>query len=164
MPSSWSDMLYSGISYAIIGAGVGGVIGAAKTYFPSDKVSEENKQKLSKYPNILLDYVAIGIVNKLQIYEKQIQKEYDIILSNLDKLIGLQVEINKGQIKVYFPYRATTYVTEIQTALQSARGKLRNISVPHWEEDEKTIQSIAEDYLYNINQDVDSFLLTQRSR
>lgn len=161
------SMINNGVTYSLIGAGVGGLIGIAKTYFNntnSDQKSQTNVPPyLKNYKNILLDPLVVEIVNRFQMYQNVIPVEFDTIASNLDKLIGLQVSINNKKIEPYFPYRATGYVTNIKQAVNEARNKMKNISVPNWDEDQQTLLSIAEDYLYNNNQEVNAYMISKRN-
>lgn len=174
-----SPYIVNGLYFMLYGTVVGGIIGVAKTYYSSSGGSTNgnntnnttpqhqpqqpsNEFPIDKYPNIKMDSVAHDSILKLYPYRTHMQREFDALVQNMEQLIGIQVSINNGKIEPYYPYRATSYVTRIQNALTNAKHKLRNISTPHFESDETTIKQIAEDYLYNINQDVNSHLLTRR--
>lgn len=164
-----SEYIQNGLMYALIGAGVGGTIGLLKVakdkLMPSPESSSANNssQEYANYPNILLDPVTLEALSRFQTsYKHLIPREFQIIVENLNKLIGIQVSINSGKIESYYPFRATTYVTQIQTALNSSKYKIRNVSVPHWDSDDATIRQIADDYLYNISQDVNQHMLSTR--
>ena len=158
--------LKEGLFYATIGGVLGGVIGMFTAYSKTHASSNQlngTSLKNEKYPHINLDPHILEILNYFKTYEKLIPKEYDTILENLNKLVELQVLINSGKIEARFPYRATTYVTNIQTALNNSKNKIRNTSVPHWETDEQNILQIADDYLFNITQDVNEHLMMSRN-
>ena len=161
------SMISNGVTYSLIGAGLGGLIGIVKTYInnkSTDPASLNNiPLYLKKYKNILLDPLVVEITNRFQMYQNVIPVEFDTITSNLDKLIGLQVSINNNIIEPYFPYRATGYVTNIKQAVIEAKNKMKNISVPNWDEDQQTLLSIAEDYLYNNNQEVNAYMISKRN-
>ena len=187
---SSSSYLTYGLIGTLVGAGVGGGIGLLKVYFDNRPSStnntnnnNNNQQGMveggengngngnanttstfdpSKYEYIKMDPVAIEALSRFYLYYSIIGREFDTIANNLNKLIGLQVSINSGNIQPYFPYRATTYDTHIQNALAACKSKIRNISLPAWSEDESSIKKISSDYVYNINQDVSHHLLTRR--
>jgi hypothetical protein len=146
---------------------VGGVIGLLKAtkdkYMPPTVINTQQTHEFQRHPNVLLDTVVMEALSRFQTYKGIIPREYDTIVDNLDKLIGIQVSINEGKIESYYPFRATTYVTNIQTALNHAKSKIRNVAVPHWDVDETSIRQIADDYLYNITQDVNQNMLSYRS-
>ena len=161
------DYVKGGLTFALVGAGIGGTIGllnvAKNKLMPDNASKTDHSHEYAAYPNILLDSVVIEALSRFGTYKNMIVPEFNTILSNLNKLIGLQVEINKGNIKSQYPFQATTYVTQIQTALNVAKTKVRNVSVPHWDVDETSIRQIADDYLYNISQDVNQFMLSSRT-
>jgi hypothetical protein len=161
-----TSLFSNGIYYALIGTGIGAIFGIGKTYSEhlfTPVIDHNNMNSIAAYKNLSLDSVAVRIINRFQLYQNLIPQEYESILSNLDKLIGIQVTVNQGQVEAYFPYRATALVTEIQSALNQGRKKTLSISVPHWDADEKAIRDLADDYLFNINHDVNSFMLKRRS-
>lgn len=152
--------LKESLLYAGVGMLIGGGIGVFKAYrktHPPEPIHSD-----AKYSGIMLDPVTTEAVNQFKIYQSLIPQEYDIIVDNLNKLIELQVAINSSKIEVRYPHQATTYVTNIQRALNASKSKVRNTSVPHWDTDEQTIRQIADDYLYNITQDVNNYLVSSR--
>lgn len=160
---AYANYIKDGLTYGLIGAGIGSVIGLAKAYQNNQPATAvENVASLQKYPNIMADSVAVEALSRFQTYQALMPMEYETILYNLNQLIGLQIAINNGKIEPYYPYRATQYTTNIQSALNASKAKVRNTSVPHFEVDSQSIQSIAEDYVYNISRDVDSYLLSRR--
>jgi hypothetical protein len=161
---AYTNYVKDGLTFGLIGAGIGSIIGLAKAYKDNQPVTSTNNIiSLNKYENIVLDSVAVEALSRFQTYQTLMPLEYETILYNLNKLIGIQVSINNGKIEPYFPYRATQYTTNIQTALNASKAKVRNTSVPHFEVDSQSILSIAEDYVYNISRDVDSHLLSRRT-
>lgn len=163
-----SAFVQNGLTYALIGAGIGGTIGLIKAtkdkLMPS--VPEASSASLSdykNYPNIALDPVVLEALGRFQTYKHLCSQEYETILQNLDRLIGTQVTINSGKIESSFAYRATSYSTNIKLALARAKTRVRNVSVPHWDVDEASILQIADDYLYNITQDVNQYTISNRS-
>ena len=153
-----------GFFYAGIGMLIGGGVGIFKAYRKNHQqpVNISSNSTLTKYQSILLDPNTTEVINHFKIYESLIPEEYDTIVHNLNKLIELQVTINGGRIEARYPYQATTYVSNIQKALNTSKSKVRNTSVPHWDTDEQTIRQIADDYLFNITQDVNEYLVTSR--
>ena len=158
--------------YAVVGAGLGALVGGTvgifnvyKTNNPSESVSveQDTKDSLASYKFVSMDPFVVEALSRFQTYKNVIGSEYDKIVSSLDRLIEMQVKINNGQSETHFPYRATQYVSAIQSALAKAKHKVRNVSVPHWDVDEASIKQIAEDYLFNINQDVNAYLLQKRN-
>lgn len=157
----------TGLSYALVGAGIGGVIGllkAAKDKYMPSTTTQTNNPQLLKYTSLVQDSVALDSMLSLQSYSGPIRSEFDTIAKNLDKLIALQIRINQGQVEAVFPYRATTYATTIGSALNACKAKLRNVSTPNWETDEASIRSIADDYVYNISQETSQHTLENRNR
>ena len=162
------EFLTGGFTYALIGAGIGGLWGvlnvARSRWNASSPSSVSPVQEYAQHPNIALDPVVVEALSRFKTYKDIIPREFSTIVDNLDRLIGLQVSINQGKIESYYSFRATTYVTHIQTALNAAKSKVRNVSVPHWDVDESSIQQIADDYLYNITQEVNEYMLSNRPR
>jgi hypothetical protein len=158
--------IQNGLTYALIGAGIGGTIGLLKVtkdkFMPSAPETSASLSDYKNYPNISLDTVVLEALGRFQAYKHLCPQEYDTILQNLDRLIGTQVTINSGKIESSFAYRATSYATNIKLALSRAKTKVRNVSVPHWEVDEASILQIADDYLYNITQDVNQYTISNR--
>lgn len=153
---------FAGLKYAAIGAGIGGMVGFAKQFMSSSLSPDQSPSAqtiLQSYKYILMDSVAIGALNQLLLYASSARDDVGQLLTNLNNLIGIQVSINEGQIAVQYPYRATTYVTSVKSSLNRIKHSLRNVSVPHLEEDIQSITQIAEDYLYNINQDVSAHMI-----
>jgi hypothetical protein len=158
-----STYIKEGLFYAGIGMLFGGGIGIFKAYRKNSQSNDTSQESsLSKYKGIMLDSVTTEAINQFKIYESLIPEEYDVIVDNLNKLIELQITINSGKIEARYPYQATAYVTNIQKALNSSKSKIRNTSVPHWDTDEQTIRQIADDYLFNITQDVNEHLVSSR--
>jgi hypothetical protein len=161
---SLSEYVSSGLTYTLIGAGIGGFIGIANTarkvYFPS-KV--QNADAFNAYSNIKLDSIAMEALDRLKSYKNLAPREYTSILENLNSLIGIQVAINEGNIQLNYSMRATGYVTKLQATLYAMKNKTRNVSVPSWDADEASIRQIADDYLYNISQDVNQYMLYSRT-
>jgi hypothetical protein len=182
--------LQNGLWCALIGAGVGGLIGVVKsikeTQFDQTKpldstphaqsntnqghhinTSVETKNGLNifdakQFPNIALDPVTQEALSRFQTYQTHIPHEFRTIVKNLDHLIGIQVAINSGKIEPTYHYRAITFNTHILTALAAVKAKLRNISAPHLDVDIESVEGIARDYLYNIGKDVDQHLLSRQ--
>ena len=164
--SSSSTFMQNGLTYALVGAGIGGAIGLLKAtkdkYMPSTQPSV-NENDYQRYPNIPLDPVVMEALSRFKTYKDLCPQEYETILENLNGLIGMQVSINSGKIESHYAYRATTYATNIKLALGRAKTRVRNVSVPHWDVDEASILQIADDYLYNITQDVNQHMLSSRT-
>ena len=162
---SLSEYVSSGLTYTLIGAGIGGFFGIAnaarKVYFPSKL---QNADAFNAYSNIKLDSIAMEALDRLKSYKNLAPREYTSILENLNSLIGIQVAINEGNIQLNYSMRATGYVTKLQAALHAMKNKTRNVSVPSWDADEASIRQIADDYLYNISQDVNQYMLYNRSQ
>ena len=173
--------LQQGLIYGGIGMLLGGGVGVLKVYITSGNKEQQVDKKntfdnnnnnnnitskmYGKYEFIVLDPSVVEVFNRFESYKSLIGEEYESILYNMNKLIGLQVKINEGKKELSYPHLATKYVTNIQMALNSSKLLVRNQSVPHWETDEQSVQQIANDYLYNISQDIDEYLLTgQRNR
>lgn len=170
-----SEYLRSGLSYGLVGAALGGMVGVASVLFStltsastqqnsSTASSSASTPDLSRYTNLSLDSVLMEALQRFRTYETLIPREFVTVVDNLNKLVGIQVAINQGQIESYYPFRATTYVTNVQTALNAAQQRVRNVSVPHWESDTATLRQVADDYLYNITQDVNQHMLERRTQ
>lgn len=166
--SSSSTFMQNGLTYALVGGAIGGAIGLLKAtkdrYMPQvfTPPSATNAD-YHKYPNILLDPVVVEALSRFQTYKHLCPQEYETILENLNGLIGMQVAINSGKIESYYAYRATSYATNIKLALNRAKTRARNVSVPHWDVDEASILQLSDDYLYNITQDVNQHMLSSRT-
>lgn len=163
-----SSFLTNGLTYALVGASIGGALGllkATKDKYMPDVISSSSSgsSDYASRPNILLDPVVVEALSRFQTYKSLCPKDYEIILDNMNQLIGLQVSINQGKIESFYSYRATSYATNIKMALGRAKLLVRNVSVPHWDVDESSILSLADDYLYNITQDVNQYMLSHRS-
>lgn len=161
-----SVFVQNGLTYALVGAGIGGVIGllkATKDKFIPATPPSTNSNDFQQYSSISLDPVVVEALSRFQTYKHLCSQEYEIILENLNGLIGMQVSINSGKIESYYAYRATSYATNIKMALGRAKTCVRNVSVPHWDVDEASIIQIADDYLYNITQDVNQHMLSSRT-
>ena len=160
---SLSEYVSSGLTYTLIGAGIGGLIGIANTarkiYLPMDTPPTDD---FNAYSNIMLDSVAIEALTRLKTYRNLAPLEFTTILENLNSLIGIQVAINQNNIQLNYSMRATGYVTKIQSTLNAIKNKTRNVSVPSWDADEASIRQIADDYLFNISQDVNQYMLYSR--
>lgn len=190
--------LQNGLWCALIGAGVGSLVGVLKSIKETqwDPVKEQHQQQQTtnqsqpqssfpqshlnsgnhasnnnnrlnifdtqQFPNIALDPVCQEALSQFQTYQPHIPNEFRTIAKNLDHLIGLQVAINNGKIEANYPYRATSFNTQILTALAVAKTKLRNVSTPHLDVDIESIEGIARDYMYNIGKDVDQHLLSRQ--
>jgi hypothetical protein len=160
--------LKNGLLCAVIGAGIGGIIGIAKsikeTKIDPNKPPQETTSVSSfetQYPNLALDPASLEAVNRLKTYQAHIANEIRIVVQNLDQLIYLQILVNSGRIEPHLSYRAITYSTNISTALAVAKTKLRNVSAPHLETDIEMIENISQTYVYNIGKEVDQHLLSR---
>lgn len=157
---SLSDFVSNGLTFSLIGAGIGGLIGIAnaarKSYFP-DVVP--NSEDFNAYPNIKLDPVALEALLRFKTYRNLAPREFDTILENMNALIGIQIAINQNNIQLNYTLRATGYVTKIQSTLNIMKTKTRNVSVPSWDVDDASVRQIADDYLFNISQDVNQYML-----
>ena len=166
-----SEVLKNGLTYALIGAGVGGLIGLGKTLkdtmsvqSSSNSSPKENKDSdLLQYKFLKLDSIVVEALDRFKTYKNLCPHEYKTILDNLDRLIGIQVDINNGKIEPTFSYKATSCVTTIKLALSKCKTRVRNVSVQHWDTDEEMIRQISEDYIYNITQDVNQHTLNGRT-
>lgn len=167
MSSLTSTYITGGLKGLLFGALIGGAFGVVKTYTEqksteidgSTSQSKNDTNLLDPYKNVQLDPVAIEAMSRFRTYESCCKEEIKQIMDNLDKLIALQVSINSGKIEAYYHHKATQFVTTIHHLLNVVKQKTRNMSTPHYDEDESSVKQIAEDYLYNIKQDVDLHLL-----
>ena len=157
---SLSDFVSNGLTYTLIGAGIGGLIGIANTarkvYMPDVM---PNSDDFNAYPNIKFDSVALEALLRFKTYRNLAPREFDMILENINALIGIQIAINQNNIQLNYTLRATGYVTKIQSALNAMKTKTRNVSVPSWDVDDASVRQIADDYLFNISQDVNQYML-----
>jgi len=154
------------LTYALYGAGLGGMVGLmkmAKDKFLPPSAPTRTDSEFQQHPHIALDPVVVEALQRFRAYQRLCPREYDALVDNLNLLIGLQVTINGGHIESYYAYRATTYATNIKMALTRAKSRVRNVSVPHWDVDEASVLQIADDYLYNITQDVNQHMMSSRS-
>jgi hypothetical protein len=163
-----TSYLSEGLYYAGIGMVVGGCWGVLKAYknIHWNRKSNENdrNQIFYQYKYVLMDNEVVEAFHKFKMYQHIIPNEFESILQNFDKLIELQVRINDQNVEARYPYQATTYVTRIHSILNKCKSKVQNISVPHWDTDEGLLKQIADDYLYNITQDVNQYLITSNKK
>ena len=155
--------LKEGLSYGIYGLLIGGGIGIVQAYRktrPSSNVL--NPPADPRYQYILQDPEAAEMINQFKTYQSIIPEEYETIIENLNKLIELHIKMLNQDIEIRYLYRATTCVANIRKALNLAKNKVRHVSVPHWETDEQNMMTIAEDYLFNINQDINNYMVSSR--
>jgi hypothetical protein len=181
MSAAWVVHLQNSAVFAAVGAGIGLVVGLARSYVSTSanvsthqispslsgekSISSDSTQgglDLNRYKYLAMDPVAVEAANRFMAYSSQGKIEYMSILNNLDKLISMQVTINSGKIEAHLPYRATQCVTSIERDLAQIRHRLRNVSAPHFDVDEASIKQIANDYLFNISKETDEYLLSRR--
>lgn len=161
----FTNILNNTLYYGMIGFGVFGAVGAAKTFFgQSNTLTSQQQFDLQNYPNVQLDQLVVEALHKIEPFGKHAAEELRIIKDCFNKLIGLQIEINRQNIQAIYPYRATLYCTSIENALRKMEFFIRNIVTPHFETDKTAIINLANDYKYNITQDTNNFLISNRSQ
>ncbi len=157
------------LTNSLIGAGIGGVVGAVYFVFQSLQPNSNSSNQSNDPSNLLSKYNKITYYNNLHDLLKRMMpyvtfapQEMDNICNYFQRLIDIQINIQNKQIKPSLPYEATRLGSSIQYTLAQLKQKGRNIAMPHFEEESKALVQIADDFAYNIRQDVNYFYTTNK--
>jgi hypothetical protein len=160
-----SEIVKNGLTFALVGAGIGGMIGVIKSMIPSnsDQQQASEDSDFQKYEYLKMDSVVLEALGRFKSYKHLCPHEYKTILDNLNELIRIQVDINNGKISTAYAYQSTSIAEKIRVALARAKLKARNVSVTNFDADENLINNIANDYVYNISRDIDQYILSRKN-
>lgn len=149
------EVLPRSLRFAAIGAGVGAVLGVVRS-FQSDRKHTTESQFQQSIQGILTPLLNIKhfpdaeeVLRQMSEYRHIDREAYTCIQENLDRLLGLYIQLTNGQGKASYAQKADRYrflILECVRKLVSKVGHLKQ-----FQEDAQALEQLLDAYVSNIN-------------